>query len=506
MSSESPVPEELEAWKTLPDTPFTLALKFRVTASEERKEELLHRRPTAESNSPQPLSTDTGVDLLRKEVADLRLALAAVENELLLTEAYNASLQNSSSLIGTRMPPELLSHIFDLGTEQWDPAFPTYVSCVSSHWRAVALATPALWASIAINSPEYTERVRTWLVRARACPLEIDIRYQSRSTPDDFIAAMNLIRPYLSSCARLSAASWDYDCMRHVIGACTGDAPMLEYLRFQTRYPDRASDQEPLTAFEGGNIPRLRSLYLSHVALRWTGEIYTGLTDLTIMSLDSRDNLQLKTLFSLLKQAVNLQSLSLEGGNTLENAPSTPLDSIDLPHLTSLSLDNIPPAYSVILLTSLTTPALARLHIISTDEDDVSGIFSALSASTCTSALTHFTFIEGSCANIDVLEALRNMPLLESVELKGSPAEGFYFLSYTYPTDGRWLCPRMRALAISPRQAGSPSFFLALRRVVEARQQAKEVATLDALSGEFEPNIVDEEWFRRNVANFTFTV
>ncbi|KAL5631329.1 hypothetical protein ACGC1H_007001 [Rhizoctonia solani] len=66
-----------------------------------------------------------------------------------------------------RLPPEMLSHIFKLGTAI-DPQISLVVSWVSQHWRRVALSTHSLWDTITTLNPNM---ILEYINRNPTCPI-----------------------------------------------------------------------------------------------------------------------------------------------------------------------------------------------------------------------------------------------------------------------------------------------------------------------------------------------
>ncbi|KAI0072774.1 hypothetical protein K474DRAFT_1573575, partial [Panus rudis PR-1116 ss-1] len=69
----------------------------------------------------------------------------------------------------SRLPPELLAHIFIIYVNAWGPFYRwIYITHVCERWYSVALATPALWRFITPCQPMWMERC---LNRAKEFPL-----------------------------------------------------------------------------------------------------------------------------------------------------------------------------------------------------------------------------------------------------------------------------------------------------------------------------------------------
>ncbi|KAF7327979.1 hypothetical protein MKEN_00378300 [Mycena kentingensis (nom. inval.)] len=112
-----------------------------------------------------------------------RLVLAELLRQ---RDATHETLEAHRALLSPirRIPPEILGEIF-LHTLRGERVAakdcPLLLLQVSSSWRAVALSTPALWASVSVEiTAEHCcpriELVETWLGRSGSCPLSFSIK------------------------------------------------------------------------------------------------------------------------------------------------------------------------------------------------------------------------------------------------------------------------------------------------------------------------------------------
>ncbi|KAF8880985.1 hypothetical protein BD779DRAFT_1675654 [Infundibulicybe gibba] len=107
------------------------------------------------------------------------------------------------------LPPEIIEIIFltlcspkTIFPLRGDPRL--LVTHVCSQWRAIALATPSLWANIHIplNFPPPYDHVRTWISRSAQSPLSVGSygpTHHSTPTADIF----DLIIPVIQRCVSL---------------------------------------------------------------------------------------------------------------------------------------------------------------------------------------------------------------------------------------------------------------------------------------------------------------
>ncbi|KZT19459.1 hypothetical protein NEOLEDRAFT_1077757 [Neolentinus lepideus HHB14362 ss-1] len=243
-----------------------------------------------------------------------------------------------------RLPPELLSYIFTLGTRMQveidtadedeqdyidsesdfsdsdtDSAIPfqVLVSHVCKQWREVALLTPTLWTFIDfMEGPPY-EKSRALVERSKGAPLEISIDCHGHAhgdeevpeeddellseddykpmTLDDLSTVLSLIIPHVERWKSFELMVHDYKFMHKALielSKCPA-APILELFQLY-HYDDWDIEdddhfifqpQQFKTAFVPfqGHAPRLSSVALWGVHVAWPGSVFlSGLRDLEL--------------------------------------------------------------------------------------------------------------------------------------------------------------------------------------------------------------------------------
>lgn len=151
----------------------------------------LHRRLAA------PHSIDT-VTHKTDSISTLEVYEQRIEETLEIVEGMKTGLRHDLALIQQRfnqldpghpiakLPPEILSLIFQSvdrfhygpdGERYREYHFPTtQLSQVSSHWRAVALGTPALWDFVGVrNTPKSFAKMQAWLQRSGSLPVTLHL-------------------------------------------------------------------------------------------------------------------------------------------------------------------------------------------------------------------------------------------------------------------------------------------------------------------------------------------
>ncbi|OCH91907.1 hypothetical protein OBBRIDRAFT_791769 [Obba rivulosa] len=191
----------------------------------------------------------------------------------------------------TRLPDELLSHIFALGAED-DAALSLIVSHVCRYWRNLALGIPALWRCLALDS-----RVHLWrhyLHLAKASTLDIELVSplgRPRGCPRarrmglvDLSAielSMHLVAPYIHRWRSLSVRFtgdapylWNTALSACCMQGKISYAPLLRELYLVHPTND---DYKEFVLF-GGFAPRLRRVTVHGIRLAWLPSLFQDLT------------------------------------------------------------------------------------------------------------------------------------------------------------------------------------------------------------------------------------
>ncbi|TFK73608.1 hypothetical protein BDN72DRAFT_893790 [Pluteus cervinus] len=187
-----------------------------------------------------------------------------------------------------RLPVEILSHVFVLGSED-DVMLPVVISHVCSSWRTIAFRTPALWRRITL-----TPRMDMWrerMQRARACSLDISIspwvKNGSGNSKRQYLDIhtvqwyMHLVVPYIHRWRSLEIQFDDYSPYlwnAALFGCCSrgnkSQALMLEELSLS--YPH--NDEMKEFSLFSGCAPRLRRVTLEGIRLTWLPSLFGNLT------------------------------------------------------------------------------------------------------------------------------------------------------------------------------------------------------------------------------------
>ncbi|KIM36428.1 hypothetical protein M413DRAFT_13941 [Hebeloma cylindrosporum] len=298
------------------------------------------------------------------------------------------------------LPPELLAVIFILARaepKEQHPAsfskipFEILVSHVSRHWRAVSLATLALWNQIDISTPRSLSRASSYLERSGSqCPLDIYINISKweqssgRHHHPLFIQSIaNEIIPHPSRIRRLFLECFQQSTFHETL-AILVSAPTYANSRSKglssSQYgrPDAEPSSSKIYGDMSISYPMLFDILTAPDCLLYfsiSGEIDTStwplhdaapdlqLCHLKALKISASGEMAAHLLLSL--SAPTLQSLWLrsidwfQGFNIFSESPQISSASPRFPHLQYLTLEgfNPPSIFS-------TFPSITHLHLL----------------------------------------------------------------------------------------------------------------------------------------------
>ncbi|KAI6044838.1 hypothetical protein EDC04DRAFT_267210 [Pisolithus marmoratus] len=359
-----------------------------------------------------------------------------------------------------RLPPELLVHVFVLGSFD-DVMFPVLVSHVCHSWRAVALHAQTLWRRITLTRHSDLTMWQERLRRARSCTLDLVIAssHLGSTLPLDIIDTMAIqmhmlvpcltrtrsidisfagYTPYLWNtalgplCPR-SPSIWDPKSppkSRDVNSRGIISVPRLESLSL--RYPGN-DDTKEFTLF-GGFTPKLTQLTVDGVRLTWLPGLFGNLQylDYTHHGFTSGKKAR-DELLSMLQVSSQLRELRISFATkvTMERevlhigggSPIGDGDVVALPYLESFTLRiegqcAQVPTELVSVASHLSLPRLKKLYLYDPDHSDyiprhrshtTVPYFEAFSGQVCWMPLTD-TVVEGRWVDVPLVFGLGRLP------------------------------------------------------------------------------------------------
>ncbi|KAF8443106.1 hypothetical protein L210DRAFT_3643982 [Boletus edulis BED1] len=296
-----------------------------------------------------------------------------------------------------RLPPELLVHVFALGSVD-NVMFPVLVSHVCHSWRAIVLHTHLLWRRVSLNPNSNVHMWKERIRRARLCTLDVDLASypHARSLYDiDLVALqMHLLAPHFSALrsldirfdsyapylwnaalgplCRSTSYLWDHRSPNPGDRSFNNavEAPKLESLTL--RYPQN-DDFKEFNLF-GGFAPKLTRVTLEGVRLTWTPELFGNLSFLDYTHHGfSHGEEAVGEILSMLQISSRIRELRLcicHKETTFQalhlRRPLIGDDDVSLPFLTSLSLslgneDSDIPSELITIVSRLSVPELKNL-------------------------------------------------------------------------------------------------------------------------------------------------
>ncbi|KAG8214447.1 hypothetical protein J3R82DRAFT_9470 [Butyriboletus roseoflavus] len=312
------------------------------------------------------------------------------------------------------LPPELLVHVFALGSVD-DVMFPILVSHVCHSWRAIASHAHSLWRRVSLTPDSNVQMWKERIRRARMCTLDVVLASypRSRALYDIDIVAlqMHLLAPHFSALrsldirfnsyapyvwnaalgpfCRSTSYLWDHRSPNQGDRPFNGavEAPKLESLTL--RYPQN-DDTKEFNLF-GGFAPRLARATLEGVRLTWLPELFGNLSFLDYTHHGfSRGEEAVDEILSMLQVSFRLRELRLcichkaETFQELRLQRSLLGDSdVALPFLRSLSLrvdneDSDIPSELITILSRLCIPEAKNLYLQDLSSPALGSPFAAL--------------------------------------------------------------------------------------------------------------------------------
>ena len=300
------------------------------------------------------------------------------------------------------LPPEILSHIFILGSrtletvifkhygtmdvdydDDDDNEFATLCSHVCQYWRAIALNISQLWCFLDFTEDPSEKRCKVWIERSKDAPLAIDVSHpvDKDCGPDEegaqtfrelsrAHAILDLILPHAHRWKTFELVTDSYDVLwlwqqelvplriapilEHIGLFCHGELPLPPL--HGTHVPTPL----PLVLFPEGT-PKIRSVNLWAVHFDWElTTFFTGLEHLHLAWHEVDVRLTIEQFVQALRLCPNLETLLLEG-----SAPKPgdwPRERLLLPKLRCLALTHIDVNDAISVIDHLDFPNLVSIN------------------------------------------------------------------------------------------------------------------------------------------------
>ncbi|KAJ7267396.1 hypothetical protein C8J57DRAFT_1327614, partial [Mycena rebaudengoi] len=410
----------------------------------------------------------------REQSAELTLQIARMQqslNDLIrkrdeLQSFIDAHLALVSPV--RRLPDDIVREIF-VGTLPSDRNCvfsatepPLLLGRICQTWRATALSTPRLWASLHIAAPSSSPRleqvngmVDTWLSRSGALPLSLSIQARRRSARIVSMLLETLIR-YSTRWKHIKIVLPFDDSFEALSHLTTADVPILECVSI-----DGPPGLEPMSPSicQVLGAPNLRSLSLNlsplitldgRQPLRWE-----QLRHLAIPGSNSKGALPSHVALDVLRQCVLLETCTLRVYvHTEDDHSGLPFR---LEHMQELRI-TVRGSGQLSFFEKLVLPNLRCLEYASPNEMSLMPLLSSARS------VESFTLVWAP--GRDLVSALRLMPMLQELRLSSvalsDSADLFQPLTAADPP----LCPQLQRISLRGIKAVSD---IALLDFIQAR-------------------------------------
>lgn len=169
--------------------------------------------PVVTQRKSQLAALDDHINLLEHALAKLQSIQARLKEKRAIVQESLAFHEALTSPARSSLPPELLGEIFLRCLPQTNYVTPSSDECplvltrVCRHWRAVALSTPRLWASLSISllraGTTSGDKYKHWLEKARNVPLSIRVVHDMDHSDGKEPLSIQWLRPFLGRCSDL---------------------------------------------------------------------------------------------------------------------------------------------------------------------------------------------------------------------------------------------------------------------------------------------------------------
>src|ERR1700722_1617286 len=308
---------------------------------------------------------------LEAKKCDFLTELDRIETEIKCVKAEHGRLINHSADI-YRLPNEILVYIFKTGQCEIGPGkkFEVLVSHVSSHWRAVALASPSLWTNISRTmSPNCTGKlgVEVYLERSKACPLDISFHLDSSEEADD-ATLISLIVAHVGRWRQVFIHLLDNNSYERILqGIRHSSAPLLEHFSLSPYTPFEVHSNDNPQIFTGG-APRLTFVRLTGINIHHMQPPFGAVTTLHLEDLRTEMFVDYVQFSDIIHSSPVLVNLSLYG-LVINNWPMGFQPPLPIPTLRSLRVQGSSElVYN--LMSGISAPHLDSLFVADCADDE----------------------------------------------------------------------------------------------------------------------------------------
>ncbi|KAG5723409.1 hypothetical protein E4T56_gene13779 [Termitomyces sp. T112] len=329
-----------------------------------------------------PYEFHSGIDVATPNDAPSDKARCLIDQELQRLEDTIRALRSHRNVLApiSQLPPEMLSKIFAYRVaecaDSTNPLEWIRVTHVSRHWRAVALDCPSLWGNLIFTRPRWSKEM---LKRSKMASLFVKADL-SCFTPRIF-DAVRLALLHASRIQNLQLRAGSANIERLLTSGPSFQIPMIRSLSLSVPRSLRFGADEDFTLPDTvltEETPYLRRLELHRVIINWDSQLLKGLTHLTIHDVTTSARPTTDQLMNALERMPVLEVLDIQDALPQPpDGPSSPDRIVDLPQLALLSITSTVPE-CVNLVSCITIPASARIHLSCSGTETTGGDFSGV--------------------------------------------------------------------------------------------------------------------------------
>ncbi|KAL4259812.1 hypothetical protein AB1N83_011803 [Pleurotus pulmonarius] len=319
-------------------------------------------------------------DPLRANIKDIDLRIESLDRDasLILAEIQHLKEYKNTHLLAiSKLPPDILSIIFESLEKSTNPRFAAYRTLLAAthvcrFWRRVALDLVPIWGRIDANAPPHI--VKLFLERARSAPLIL----QSSDPECDDARAVHATLYYLRRLKEITLDNVDPKALQRITFE---PAPQLEILSLQ-------SNSRPFHELPPFTVGPNALLALHHLSLK--GYVFKSslatLTNLRSLVINSFQPNRFSTarfispvdFFASLDGLPFLTSIDLTDAFAPLDGPMPPL-SVSLPSLTYLAIRHHHIS-NIGMMACIRAPRLATIQLMHTGQADANTVAPIMAA------------------------------------------------------------------------------------------------------------------------------
>ncbi|TDL25117.1 hypothetical protein BD410DRAFT_784940 [Rickenella mellea] len=245
--------------------------------------------------------------------------------------------------VATRLPPELLSHVFQFAISHhllpWENSTISYpwtnlkqFMHVCQYWRTVAENCPSLWTIISSTYPP--GQLDTFLLRSGACPLRAELSLQANDRGLlNGVTVAKIIHNMPRVVALFLLVNSPMHSLPFVLSLLPIMAPAMERVYLVT-LETRSLPASPF----GSDLPSLKDVTIQSLQLSletWKSSLFQGLSQLHLLDV----TLPFEHLLDVLRACPNIELLTLKAMRNFTYPDASYMGVVRMPSLRMVDID-----------------------------------------------------------------------------------------------------------------------------------------------------------------------